>query len=103
MLFESICSCVSTSLQRDGVIAGMYGHVTKLVRHREAAEIIEAAYNDHANAIQRALLTQEFFGPQYSLFKKKTGGDMASILSAHPDKKKLIETMKQSLCPLLDK
>ena len=32
----------------------MYGHVTKIVRHREAAEIIEAAYNDHVNVHQRA-------------------------------------------------
>ena len=81
----------------------MYGHVTKLVRHREAVDVVEAAYNDHTNAVQRSMLTQEFYGPQYALFKKKSGGDMAAILSAHPDKKRLISTMKQALLPLLDK
>ena len=81
----------------------MYGHVTKLVRHREAVDVVEAAYNDHANAVQRSMLTQEFYGPQYALFKNKSGGDIAAILSAHPDKKRLISTMKQALLPLLDK
>ena len=83
----------------------MYGHVTKLIRHREAVDVVEAAYNDHANAVQRSMLTQEFYGPQYMyvLFKNKSGGDMAVILSAHPDKKRLISTMKQTLLPLLDK
>ena len=35
--------------------------VRLIVRHREAAEIIEAAYNDHVNVLQHAVLTQEVF------------------------------------------
>ena len=51
----------------------MYGHVTKLVCHREAVVVVEAAYNDDANAVQCSMLTQEFYGPQYVLFKNKSG------------------------------
>lgn len=81
----------------------MYGHVTGLLRHREATDVVEAAYNDHANALQRSLLVQEFYGPQYAVFKDKSGGDMAAILSAHPDRKRLISSMKKALLSLLDK
>ena len=53
------------------MIAGMYGHVTKIVRHREAAEIIEAAYNDHVNVLQHALLTQEVFDHHSTLCSRR--------------------------------
>ena len=36
---------------------------------QEAAEIVECAYNDFANAQQRAALIEEFYGPSFALFK----------------------------------
>jgi len=36
---------------------------------QEAGEIIECAYNDYANALQRQALVQEFYGPSFVLFK----------------------------------
>lgn len=39
---------------------------------QEAAEIIECAYNDYANASQRAALVEEFYGPSFALFKVST-------------------------------
>ena len=36
---------------------------------QEAGEIIECAYNDYANAVQRQALIQEFYGPSFALFK----------------------------------
>ena len=39
-----------------------YGHVRQLIRHTEAASLLESAYNDYANAHQREALTREFYG-----------------------------------------
>ena len=39
-----------------------YGHVRRLIRHTEAASLLELAYNDYANAHQREALTREFYG-----------------------------------------
>lgn len=75
-----------------------------LLRHREAVELVELAYNDYANASERALLVQEFYGPQFALFKDNNGRSLAAILADNPEERgKLIEHMKQSLTPLLDK
>lgn len=38
------------------------GHVRRLIRHTEAASLLELAYNDYANAHQREALTREFYG-----------------------------------------
>jgi len=38
------------------------GHVRRLIRHTEAASLLELAYNDYANARQREALTREFYG-----------------------------------------
>ena len=39
-----------------------YGHARRLIRHTEAASLLEFAYNDYANAHQREALTREFYG-----------------------------------------
>lgn len=96
--------CSSSSPQeRNSVIKGLHGHVIRLMRHKEAALVVETAYNDHATAEQRSDLIQEFYGGEYAVFKNKSGGDMATILSAHPDRKKLLSSMKDSLLRLVDK
>lgn len=58
-----------TGEQRASVLRSFEGHVVRLLRHREAGALIEQAYNDHANSVQRATLQQEFYGPQFALFK----------------------------------
>ena len=44
-----------------------YGHVRRLIRHMEAASLLESVYNDYANAHQRKALTREFYGVIVSL------------------------------------
>ena len=54
---------------RSNVITSFYGHVRKLIRHKDAAVVIEECYSNYANAQQRTSLMQEFYGPEYILFK----------------------------------
>ena len=94
----------STPIQRSHMMTCFYNHVPTLVRHKEAVELVELAYNDYANAQQRSLLVQEFYGPQFALFKDGSGQSLGDILSANPEQRtKLIGHMKQALLPLLDK
>nr|CCK33030.1 RNA-binding protein PufA [Platynereis dumerilii] len=51
-----------TKAQRDYVFRSIYGKVSKLVRHKEAAEVVEYALHDFANAAQRAAVIEEFYG-----------------------------------------
>lgn len=59
----------STSSQRYSVIKSFHGQVCRLVRHKEAADVLETAYNDYATALQRSELLVEFCGPEYAHFK----------------------------------
>ena len=94
----------STPEQRSILITKFYNHVPVLVRHKEAVELVELAYNDYANAQERALLLQEFYGPKFALFKDTGGQCLTDILSAHPEQKEqLITHMKKALIPLVDK
>lgn len=97
-------SWYSTPDQRSKLITKFYNHVPALVRHKEAVELVELAYNDYANVKERSLLLQEFYGSKFALFKDNSGQSLAEILSAHPEQKdQLITFMKKALMPLLDK
>ena len=94
----------STPTQRGHLMTCFYNHVPTLVRHKEASDLIELAYNEYANAQQRSLLVQEFYGPQFALFKDESAQSLSDILSANSEQRtKLIGHMKQALMPLLDK
>lgn len=100
---------LSAPVERGRLISGFYGHVRKLIRHTEASEIVELAYNDWANAEQRASLIQEFYGPTFALFKHKSEGDsppssLAQILNENMDQREaILKHLKESLVPLIEK
>ena len=94
----------STPEQRGNLITMLYNNVLRLVKHTEASEIVELAYNDYANATQRSLMLQEFYGPQYALFKDKGGRSLGQILADDPEQSsKLIGHMKRVLLSLTSK
>ena len=106
------------------MISSLYGHVRKLIRHTEGAEVVEMAYNDYANLGQRTALVQEFYGTEFALFKdaRPEGTEshlsegacqedtpsppksLGEILTAHPVRRKgILSHMRDSLLPLLSK
>ncbi|KAI0231313.1 pumilio RNA binding family member 3 [Lamellibrachia satsuma] len=93
-----------TKAQRNYVFRSMYGSVRKLIRHKEAAEIIECAYNNYANAQQRAALVEEFYGPSFALFKTSETRTLDDIMKSHPEKRvSVLSNMKEVLSALVDK
>ena len=67
--FSPLSLSPSTPSQRYSVIKSFHGQVCRLVRHKEAADVLETAYNDYATALQRSELLLEFCGPEYAHFK----------------------------------
>ncbi|XP_062611509.1 pumilio homolog 3-like [Saccostrea cucullata] len=89
---------------KNAVIKSFHGSVRKLVRHAEASEVVELAYNDYANASQRLSLLEDFYGPSFTLFKTPDIKSLDQLLLVQPDKKEMIlSNMKEALLPLIDK
>jgi pumilio homology domain family member 6 len=54
---------------RQAVMADFHGKVKKLIRHKEASVILDEAYSQYANSAQRMSLMEEFYGPEFAIFK----------------------------------
>ena len=104
-VINDINTVCSTASERGHVISALYGHVRRLVRHSEASEIVEIAYNDFANAGQRAALMKEFYGPQFSLFSDEpVPMSLSDLLADKPELKgSVMKHMKEAILPLLEK
>ncbi|XP_033095268.1 pumilio homolog 3-like [Anneissia japonica] len=93
-----------TKEQRNHIMSSFHGSVCKMVRHKEASEVIEMAYNNHANLKQRSALLEEFYGPSFAVFKKEGVESLNDIIEAEPEKKRQItEHMAKTLTSMVDK
>ncbi|KAJ3267557.1 hypothetical protein HK104_005776, partial [Borealophlyctis nickersoniae] len=89
---------------RNDVIKSFYGKVRKLIRHREAAFVLEDAYTNYANGAQRTALLEEFYGPEFALFKTEGSRTIDTLLTQLPAKKPVIlKHLRDSLLSILQK
>lgn len=66
----------------------LHGHVRKLIRHKEAAYVLEDAFRDYGNASQKAGLIQEFYGPEFAIFQSaEKPKSLEQILKESPEKR----------------
>ncbi|VDP05264.1 unnamed protein product [Heligmosomoides polygyrus] len=79
-----------TKEQRNTIISSFRGHVVSLMRIVYAAEVLEVAYNDYANAQQRFDIISEFYGKEFVMFRSDKPRTLAEIVEEEPTKKKLI-------------
>ena len=87
-----------------GLIGRLISSRTGILFIQIAAESVELFYNDIANKTQRAQITQEFYGPEFALFKEESYSSLTVLMETHPEKKKaVLEYMKGSLQGVLDK
>ncbi|KAJ2850924.1 Pumilio y domain member 6 [Coemansia brasiliensis] len=88
---------------RAEIIKSFYGHVRKLVRHKDAALVLEECYAVYANAKQKWDLVAEFYGNEFAVFKNTTKS-LDAILEAAPHKRDTaMNSLKTTLVPLLEK
>ncbi|XP_041475303.1 pumilio homolog 3-like [Lytechinus variegatus] len=90
--------------QRQAIMQSFHGKVCQLVRHKEAAEVLEEAYNNHANAKDRSALLEEFYGARFAVFKSSDVHNLEEILEKDPTLRQgIMDHMLKTLTPLLDK
>uniref|UniRef100_A0A915AZ66 PUM-HD domain-containing protein n=1 Tax=Parascaris univalens TaxID=6257 RepID=A0A915AZ66_PARUN len=75
--------------ERNIIINAFRGHCLKLMRISWAAEVLETAYNDYANALQRSNIICEFYGNEFLLFKadEEKTVTIKEIIEKEPAKK----------------
>lgn len=56
-------------IQRQIIFDAFRGHCVSLLRLSSAAQVLESAYNDYANAQQRYNIIVEFYGVDFAYFK----------------------------------
>ncbi|KAJ1757966.1 Pumilio y domain member 6 [Coemansia sp. RSA 2523] len=90
---------------RDEVIKSFYGHVRKLVRHKEAAHVLEECFAVYANSKQKWNLVAEFYGREFAVFKSIDGPkSLDAVLATTPQKRETaMDSLKSTVTPLLEK
>ncbi|KAJ3009044.1 UNVERIFIED_CONTAM: pumilio domain member 6 [Siphonaria sp. JEL0065] len=89
---------------RVAVLKEFQGQVRKLMRHRDAAFVIEEAYSQFANAAQRNSLMEEFYGPEFALFKAEVAKPLHTIIAENPLKKAaIIKNIRETISSFLEK
>lgn len=69
-----------------------------MLRHKQAAEILELLYNDYATASQRAMIMQEAYGHHFAL--QLTANNVQRLdqaIELNPDRKQTILTNLNNL------
>ncbi|KAI9357692.1 armadillo-type protein [Zopfochytrium polystomum] len=94
---------------RSQVIKELKGHVKQLIFHAHAGPVIEEAWSQFAKAQERVLLIEEFYGPEFVLFKstspdKYSVKTLDALFEAHPEKRpSVVDHLRATLESLLSK
>lgn len=93
---------------RDMIIPEFYGKVRKLINHPEAGWILDDIYRGVASKEQKAIILREWYGPEFSLFRKdgdKTEtAELSQILEENPEKRgPIIKNLMGMIDQLLQK
>ncbi|KAF8422075.1 armadillo-type protein [Tirmania nivea] len=74
------------------IISEFYGHVRKLVKHREAAIVVEDVWQ-YATPKEQERIMREFYGVEFAIFKddsEAVTGSLRKILERAPEKRAVI-------------
>lgn len=93
---------------RDLVVPEFYGHVKRLIRHPEAAWIMDDIYRTIATPEQRSRLLREWYGPEFVIFRSSAGpvptAELHQILLENPEKKgPIMQHLKEMTNQLVQK
>ena len=93
-----------TREEKNEIILALKGNAVNLMKHKMASDVIELAYNDYANAKQRSMLVQEFYGPEFRLFHDEGISCLEDALKKHPEKREyILKDMWKYLQPIVEK
>ncbi|OLL26691.1 Pumilio y domain family member 6, partial [Neolecta irregularis DAH-3] len=87
------------------ILGELEKNILKLIRHKEASYILEEAFRDYTNSKQKNSILQDFYGPEFAVFKKIDGPrSLDDILKVNPEKREhIIRNIRENLAPIFDK
>ncbi len=93
---------------RDIIIPEFYGHVKRLVRHPEAAWIMDDIYRTIATPDQKSRLLREWYGPEFVIFRGSADSaptaEIHQILLNNPEKRgPIMQHLKEMTNQLVQK
>ncbi|KAI9293435.1 ARM repeat-containing protein [Neoconidiobolus thromboides FSU 785] len=92
--------------QRGSIISEFYGNVQRLITQKDGSSVIEEAYAIYANPEQKTNLLQEFFGPEFVVFKNNASQytTLESLLKSNEAKREsILQSLYDSLVKILNK
>uniref|UniRef100_A0A0R3RX93 PUM-HD domain-containing protein n=1 Tax=Elaeophora elaphi TaxID=1147741 RepID=A0A0R3RX93_9BILA len=92
--------------QRQIIFDAFRGHCVSLLRVSSAAQVLELAYNDYANAEQRYNIIIEFYGVDFAYFKAADDRvlTLKEIIAEHPNRKSsIVKYLENVLIDIVDK
>ncbi|KAJ2582390.1 Pumilio y domain member 6 [Coemansia sp. RSA 1836] len=100
ILLRLLKHCPAT---RAPIIAALAGHVRRLVRHKDAAAVVDECYSVYANAAQRWALAAEFYGGECAVMGGHVTGVDAVLAQAPQRRAGVVAALAAAAKPLLEK
>ncbi|KAI1007781.1 Pumilio y domain family member 6 [Podosphaera aphanis] len=92
---------------RDIIVPEFFGHVRRLIKHSEAAWILDDIYRGVATKGQKTKLLREWYGAEFSLFENDSlepSSELSKILEKNPEKKSpIMQSLKGLITQLVEK
>ncbi|KAN0024584.1 hypothetical protein ACTFIV_008992 [Dictyostelium citrinum] len=85
-----------TEEQRNTIIKQFYGKFVSMISHKESSSVVEYIFSEIASKLQKTHIIEEFYGPEYRLFKTEQPRTLDSIVETSPQKKESIITYLSS-------
>ncbi|CAG8685719.1 18825_t:CDS:2, partial [Gigaspora rosea] len=88
---------------RNKILTEFKGQVKKLFLHTEARIVLLEVY-ELSNAMQRSSLLEEFYGPEFTLFKRTENLNIKDLISENPSNKdKILKNLFQAIQYIINK
>ncbi|KAJ2908789.1 Pumilio y domain member 6 [Coemansia aciculifera] len=89
---------------RAPIINALCGHVRRLVRHKDAAAVVDECYSVYANAAQRWAMAAEFYGGECKLSAGQGVTSVDAVVEQSPQRRAgIVAALQESAKPLLEK
>jgi len=94
---------VATKAQKEAIVKEFEGKVVSMVKHKDAADVIDRIYQ-YSTGLDRCHLLEEFYGKEFVLFKAEKPRTLAELIEAQPDKKEtILNQISKTLDSVLEK
>ncbi len=91
------------TLRRD-IIKEFNGHVMKLAKSKDAMGVIDDIYFQYATSLEKTRIIEEFYGPEFCLFKTSTVRKLSNVLESFPEKRNdIMKTLFKNISFLANK